>query len=81
MRLLRLLAVGWLFHFKILTLSAFDGFLAILWPLFFATVACFMFGASGDSETLVHAALGAAGDGCLDCDERLAVSFVRYRAA
>jgi hypothetical protein len=48
MRAARLLALGWLFHFKILSRSAFDSVLAILWPLFFATVAFFMFRAGHD---------------------------------
>jgi ABC-2 type transport system permease protein len=59
-RTLRLLALGWLFHFKQLSRSSFDGLLAILWPLFFATVAFFMFRAGGDPDALVYAALGAA---------------------
>jgi ABC-2 type transport system permease protein len=45
---------------KMLSQSAFDGLLAILWPLFFATVAFFMFRAGGDPATLVYASLGAA---------------------
>ena len=60
MRTLRLLAVGWLVHMKMLSRSAFDGFLGVLWPLFFATVAFFMFRAGAGGETLVYAALGAA---------------------
>ena len=60
MRATRLLALGWLFHFKILSRSAFDSVLAILWPLFFATVAFFMFRVGHDPETLVYASLGAA---------------------
>jgi ABC-2 type transport system permease protein len=60
MRALRLLARGWLFHFKMLSRSAFDGLLAVLWPLFFATVAFFMFGDSKGTESLVFASLGAA---------------------
>ncbi len=39
MRALRLLALGWLLHFKMASRSAFDGVLAVMWPLFFATVA------------------------------------------
>ena len=57
---MRLLVFGWLFHFKMISRSAFDGLLAILWPLFFATVAFFMFRAGAGSEPLVYAALGAA---------------------
>jgi ABC-2 type transport system permease protein len=57
---LRLIYVGWLFQFKQLSRSAFDSLLAILWPLFFATVAFFMFQQGGDPEALIYAGLGAA---------------------
>jgi ABC-2 type transport system permease protein len=59
-RNLRLLGVAWLLNVKQLTRSQFDGFLAIAWPLFFATVALFMFRAGGDPDALVYAAFGAA---------------------
>jgi ABC-2 type transport system permease protein len=60
MRTARLLALGWLFHFRMLSQSAFDGFLAILWPLFFATVAFFMFRSGHSVSGLGPVALGAA---------------------
>ena len=60
MRTLRLIGMGWLFQFKQMSRSSFDSFLAILWPLFFATVAFFMFQQGGKPETLVYAGLGAA---------------------
>jgi ABC-2 type transport system permease protein len=56
----RLLALGWLFHIKMLSRSSFDGLLGVLWPLFFATVAFFMFRAGGGQETLLYASLGAS---------------------
>ncbi|HYZ20041.1 MAG TPA: ABC transporter permease [Gaiellaceae bacterium] len=59
-RTLRLLSVSWLLHVKQLSRSSFDGLLAILWPIFFATVAFFMFRAGGDPDALVYASLGAA---------------------
>lgn len=59
LRTLRLLAFSWLLHFKMLSQSAFDGFLAILWPLFFATVAFFIF-RHGQRAALAPVALGAA---------------------
>lgn len=59
-RTLRLLVLGWFFHLKMLSRSSFDSFLAILWPLFFATVAFFMFRAGGDPDALIYASLGAA---------------------
>lgn len=60
MRSLKLLGFGWRLHFKMLSQSAFDGFLAILWPLFFATVAFFMFRSGRGQESLAPVALGAA---------------------
>ena len=60
MRPLRLLALGWLFHLKMVSRSSFDGLLQVLWPLFFATVAFFMFRASDDPDALLFASLGAA---------------------
>lgn len=59
-RNLRLLGVSWLLNVKQLMRSSFDSLLAILWPLFFATVAFFMFRAGGDPDALVYASLGAA---------------------
>jgi ABC-2 type transport system permease protein len=60
MRILRLLVLGWAIHLKMVSRSAFDGLLGILYPLFFATVAFFMFRAGGSGETLLYASLGAA---------------------
>jgi len=57
---LRLLGLGWVFQLKMLMQSAFDGFLGVLWPLFFATVAFLMFRTSGDPKTLLYASLGAS---------------------
>jgi ABC-2 type transport system permease protein len=59
-RVLRLLGVGWALHLKLMSRSAFEGLLQILWPLFFATVAFFMFRAGRSPETLLYASLGAA---------------------
>ena len=60
MHALRVLGWGWVFHAKMMTRSAFDGLLGVLWPLFFATVAFFMFRAGAGEETLLYASLGAA---------------------
>jgi ABC-2 type transport system permease protein len=57
---LRLLGVGWVMHMRMLMRSPFDSILAVLWPLFFATVAFFMFRAGAGGETLVYASFGAA---------------------
>jgi ABC-2 type transport system permease protein len=60
---LRLFGFAWLLHFKMLSQSAFDGFLAILWPIFFATVTFFMFRAGRGAAVLGPVALGAAAMG------------------
>jgi len=59
MRTLRLLTLGWLFRFKELARSSFNGILGLLYPLFFATVAFFMYRA-GSPDALLYASLGAA---------------------
>ena len=60
MRIVRLLAIGWLFHMKMLTRSAFNFVLGIVYPLFFASAAFFMFQAGDDPKPLLYASLGAA---------------------
>ncbi len=60
LRSARLLALGWLFHFKMLTRSAFDGLPGIDYPLFLATVAFLMFRAGHGPHTLLYASIGAA---------------------
>ena len=60
MRILRLLSVGWLFHMKMLTRSAFNFWLGIIYPLFFASAAFFMFRSGDDPKPLLYASLGAA---------------------
>jgi ABC-2 type transport system permease protein len=59
-RAARLFGLGWVLHFKMLSRSAFDGLLAVLWPLFFATIAFLMFRAGNDPDSLLFASLGAA---------------------
>jgi ABC-2 type transport system permease protein len=59
MRGLRLLGVGWLVHMKMLSTSSFNGLLGIVYPLFFATVAFFMYRA-GSPQALLYASLGAS---------------------
>jgi ABC-2 type transport system permease protein len=59
-RLARVLARGFSLHLKMMTRSSFDGFLNVLWPLFFSTVAFFMFQAGAGGEALVFASFGAA---------------------
>ncbi len=55
----RLLAMGWLLQVKMLSRSSFNSALAILYPLFFATVAFFMYRA-GSPDALLYASLGAS---------------------
>ena len=59
MATLRLLGVGWWMQMKMLMRSSFNSVLAILYPLFFATVAFFMFRA-GSPDALLYASLGAS---------------------
>jgi ABC-2 type transport system permease protein len=56
---LRLLAMGWWLQMKTLARSSFNGVLAILYPLFFATVAFLMYRA-GSPDALLYASLGAS---------------------
>jgi len=60
MSTIRLLAVGWLFHFKMISRSAFEGLGNVIYPLFFATVAFFVFQAGNSPRTLLYASLGSA---------------------
>jgi ABC-2 type transport system permease protein len=57
---LRLLALGWGYHLKMIMRSSFDGLLGVLYPLFFATVAFLLFRAGGDADALLYASLGAS---------------------
>jgi ABC-2 type transport system permease protein len=54
-RVLRLLAVGRVLNMKMLSQSAFNGLLGVLWPLFFATTAFLMFRVGHDPRTLLYA--------------------------
>lgn len=60
MRTLRLLGLGWVLHMKMLTRSSFNSILGVIYPLFFATIAFFMFRAGDDPKPLLYASLGAA---------------------
>lgn len=63
MSVARILAVGWWLHLKILSRSAFDGILAIIYPLFFAATVFFVYGQSADPDALVASAVGASAMG------------------
>src|SRR5438552_13355450 len=41
-------------------MSAFTGILGVIWPLFFATTACFMYRTRHDPSALLYASLGAS---------------------
>jgi ABC-2 type transport system permease protein len=60
MRTIRLVAVSWWLQLKMRSRSSFDGFLSVVYPLFFATTVFFMYGQNGTSQELVVAAVGAA---------------------
>jgi ABC-2 type transport system permease protein len=55
----RLLLIGWRLHFKMLSRSSFNSVLGIVYPLFFATVAFFMY-REGSPHALLYASLGAS---------------------
>jgi ABC-2 type transport system permease protein len=57
---IRLLSFAWLLHVKMMSRSAFDGAMAVIWPLFYATVAFFMFRTGHGSSTLGPIGLAAA---------------------
>jgi ABC-2 type transport system permease protein len=59
-RTLRLLGLGWLLQMQMLWRSTFNTLLGVIYPLFFATVAFFMFQAGDDPKPLLYASLGAA---------------------
>jgi len=59
-RTARLLVVGWVLQLKTMMRSAFNGALSVVWPLFFATTAFFMYRAGRDEHTLLYASLGAS---------------------
>lgn len=60
MSTLRLVGVTWWLQLKNRSRSSFDGALAVLYPLFFATTIFFMYAQSGQEEALVAAAVGAS---------------------
>ena len=57
---LRLVLISWWLQFKMIMRSPFDGFGNVIYPLFFATTAFFVFRAGDSPRTLIYASLGAA---------------------
>jgi ABC-2 type transport system permease protein len=60
MRVLRLLAVSYWLHLKMIAVSAFDGIFQVIWPIYFATAAFLIYGRADDPRVMVYAGLGAA---------------------
>jgi ABC-2 type transport system permease protein len=56
----RLVLFGWWLQLKMRSRSAFDGLLAIVYPMFFATSVLFMYREGGSTSALVGAAVGAS---------------------
>jgi ABC-2 type transport system permease protein len=59
-RTLRVLVRGCVMHGKMRLASVSNALLEIAWPLFFATIAFFLFRRGGGEEALVYASLGAS---------------------
>jgi ABC-2 type transport system permease protein len=57
---LRFVLVSWKLQFKMIMRSPFDGIGNVIYPLFFATTAFFVFRAGSSPRTLIYASLGAA---------------------
>ena len=60
MKPLRVIATGFVLHFKNLSASPFMVVTAAVWPLVYATLAFLMFRATHQAPSLLYAALGAA---------------------
>ena len=60
MTTLRFVRVSWTLQFKMIMRSPFDGVGNVIYPLFFATTAFFVFKAGDSPRTLIYASLGAA---------------------
>lgn len=56
--LARMVLVAWWLHLRMMSRSALQGVLMLMWPLFFATTALLMYRTRGTSEELWNAALG-----------------------
>ena len=56
----RLLFFGWFLQLKLMMRSAWNSVLGVVWPMFFATTAFFIFRAGHDPHTLLFASLGAS---------------------
>jgi ABC-2 type transport system permease protein len=79
MRNVRLLVVGWFLQLKLMMRSAFNGVLSIVWPMFFATTAFFMYRAGHDQRTLLFASLGASVMGIWSATSTSASSVLQHQ--
>lgn len=75
-RLLRQQAVCYWLQLKILTTSAFEGFLAVLFPIMFATAMLMVYQLNGDPEALQYAGLGVAIMGMWTCQGVVAATLM-----
>lgn len=69
-------AVCYRLQLKVLSTSAFEGFLAVLFPLMFATAALLVYRIDGDPESMQYAGLGAAIMGMWTCQGVVASSLL-----
>jgi len=60
---LRLAGIVWWLHLKMFSVSAFEGFMQIVWPLIFATSALLIVRTGGDDEAPASRGSGAAAMG------------------
>jgi ABC-2 type transport system permease protein len=60
MKTVRLLGIGWWLQLKMRSRSAFDGALAIAWPIFFSTSIFLIYRQQTDTTSLLAASIGAS---------------------
>ena len=75
---LRLVAVGWWLQLKIRGRSAFDGFLGVLYPIFFATTIFLIYRQGSSPTALVGAAVGASVMGVWSATSTTASSVLQH---
>jgi ABC-2 type transport system permease protein len=69
-------AVCYRLQLKVISTSLFDGFLAVLFPLMFATAALMVYRVNGDPRSMQYAGLGAAIMGMWTCQGVVAASLL-----
>ena len=58
-----MVGVVWWLHLRMFSVSAFEGFMQVVWPLIFATATLLIVRTGGHKEALIYAALGSAAMG------------------